>query len=292
VHAESVAGLPEARLRDAGGLAYHGYDLRGGAPGEHRGLPSPFLTLVVTFGEPLSLRGPDGAPVRARAVLGGLHDAPATIVHDGRQSGIHVLLDPLAARALVGTPAGELAGRAVGADAVLGVDAAELADRVEDAAGWEGRFAALDAVLLRRLARARRSRVHDEIGHAWRRILATGGATPVESLAREVGWSARHLGQRFRAELGVGPKVAARMARFDRVRRRIAARALAGRSVGLAEVAADGGYADQQHLAREFRALAGCSATRWVAEEIGDGVTGRIGNVHDPVPDHEEASAS
>ena len=284
MHAESVTGAPAGELRRTGGLAYHGYDLRPGVAGVHRGLPSPSLTLVVTFGEPLSLRAPDGAPVRARAVLGGLHDTPATIVHDGRQSGIHVLLDPLAARALVGAPAAELAGLAIDAGDVLGADAAELAERVEDAADWPARFAALDAVLLRRLARAPRAEVHDEVGHAWRRILASGGAAPVEPLAREVGWSPRHLGQRFRAELGVGLKVAARMARFDRVRRRIAARALAGWPVGLAELAADGGYADQQHLAREFRSLAGCSATRWVAEEIGNGLSGQIGNVHDDDP--------
>jgi AraC-like DNA-binding protein len=59
------------------------------------------------------------------------------------------------------------------------------------------------------------------------------------------------------------------MARFDRTRRRLARRAAAGAPLGLADLAADAGYADQAHLTREFSSLAGLSPTRWIAEEIG-----------------------
>jgi AraC-like DNA-binding protein len=50
---------------------------------------------------------------------------------------------------------------------------------------------------------------------------------------------------------------------FDRARRAL------GRPRSLAGVAADTGFFDQAHLAREFRALAGCSPTAWLAEEFG-----------------------
>jgi AraC-like DNA-binding protein len=36
----------------------------------------------------------------------------------------------------------------------------------------------------------------------------------------------------------------------------------------LADLAADCGYFDQAHLAREFRALAGCPPSQWLAEEV------------------------
>lgn len=52
------------------------------------------------------------------------------------------------------------------------------------------------------------------------------------------------------------------MTRFDRARRRLTPRAR------VAEVAVAGGYYDQAHLSREFRALAGCSPARWPAEEF------------------------
>lgn len=265
------SGRPTGVL--GGHVAYHGYDLRGGAPGVHRGLPSPYLTFIVTFGEPLTMRARDGTLVRRDVAIGGLHTTAETIVHDGRQSGLHVVLDPLAARALLGRPAAELAGITVDGDAVLGAVAHELHERVEEADGWAARFAAVDDVLHRALAAATGTAarpVAPEVRAAWHRVVRSGGTVPVHALADEVGWSERHLGQRFRAEVGVAPKVAGRMARFDRARRRLAARASAGAPLGLADVAAEGGYADQAHLTREFSALAGCAPTRWIAEEIGN----------------------
>ena len=276
MEADTRLGVPAGPLR--GHVAYHGYDLRGALPGTHRGLPSPSLTLVVTFGEPLTMLDATGTPITRRSVLGGLHTVAETIVHRGRQSGVHVVLDPLAARALLGRPAAELHGVTADTDAVLGAAGRELAERVDAADGWDARFAALDTVLGRAMARAPRPTVADEVRHAWRRLVGSGGRTGVRDLADEVGWSDRHLGQRFRAELGVGPKAAARMARFDVARRRLAGRAAAGHPLALAELAADAGYADQAHLAREFRDFAGCSPTRWIAEEI---VAGEIGNVQD-----------
>nr|BFE69525.1 hypothetical protein GCM10020092_028260 [Actinoplanes digitatis] len=78
----------------------------------------------------------------------------------------------------------------------------------------------------------------------------------------EVGWSARHLTDRFRVETGLGLKEAARVVRFDRARRRLTPR------TRLADLAADTGYYDQAHLNREFRAMAGCSPSRWLADEF------------------------
>ena len=103
----------------------------------------------------------------------------------------------------------------------------------------------------------------------WERLVATGGGVEVGSAGREVGWSRRHLGERFRQELGLSPKVAARVLRFER------ACELLRRSVrpelgqpGLAAVAARCGYTDQAHLTREWHHLAGCSPTTWMAEEL------------------------
>src|SRR5713101_5847009 len=134
---------------------YTGYRQRGVPPARHRGLPSG------DFG----------------TLLGGLHSAPALIAHGGAQSGIQVALRPLGARALLGLPAGELADIDVPAEAVLGGVCAELRDRVAFAAGWRERFAILDEILLRLAASP---------GAA-----SPGAASPAATgaVAPEVGWA-------------------------------------------------------------------------------------------------------
>ncbi|WP_236652219.1 AraC family transcriptional regulator [Streptacidiphilus neutrinimicus] len=266
---EAVRGVPAPPLR---GLVawYSGYRQRGVERRRHRGLPSPYLTLILTLDEPLSiaahpdLRDPPGDYL---VLLGGLHTAPALIEVPGRQSGVQVALGPLGARALLGLPAGGLAGIDVHAEDVLGAGARYAQERLRQAVDWPGRFAVLDAWLLGRLRDAdlRGVRLPAEVAEAWRLLRASGGRARVAAVAGEVGWSERHLRNRFVAEVGLTPKAAARVIRFDLARRRLAQRATAPDLAGLA---ADHGYADQSHLDREFTALAGCAPTAWLAEEF------------------------
>jgi AraC-like DNA-binding protein len=254
---------------------YTGYRQRGVPPARHRGLPSPFLTLIFTLDEPVTLLAhpdPGQPPAEYDALLGGLHRAPALIVHQGAQSGIQVALRPLGARALLGLPAGELADIDVPAEDVLGGACAELRARIVPAACWPERFEILDEILLR-LAAARwtgsgpgvATDVAPEVSWAWQRLLRSGGAMRVSALAAETGWSGRHLTGRFRTEIGLTPKAAARVIRFSRARR-----LMVGQAAGttLADLAVTCGYFDQAHLAREFRALAGCPPSQWLAEEF------------------------
>jgi AraC-like DNA-binding protein len=262
---EYARARPAPALRPYVGF-YTGYRQRGLPPRTHRGLPSPYLTLILTLDDPLVVAAhPDASQAAERydALIGGLHLTPAIIEHGGRQSGIQVAVNPLGCRALFGLPAGELAG--VDVDLAAVVDPASVVavrDRIGSAATWPERFAAVDAWLCR-LARDRPSGVHPDVAHVFRRLLTTGGDVPIGMLAGEVGWSARHLTNRFHAEVGLRPKEVARVARFDRARRRLTA------GVRLADVAVGAGYFDQAHFAREFTAFAGCSPSRWMAEEIG-----------------------
>ncbi|MDP9429928.1 MAG: helix-turn-helix transcriptional regulator [Actinomycetota bacterium] len=86
----------------------------------------------------------------------------------------------------------------------------------------------------------------------------------IEDVAAHVGWSRRHLTERFRLATGLTPKRAARIARFEAARRML----VDPRRPPLAEIAARCRYADQPHLAREWRALAGCSVGTWLRKEL------------------------
>jgi AraC-like DNA-binding protein len=278
VTSQFVVHRPHAALRGLVADAV-GHRQEGLAPGAHRGLPSPTLTLVVTLDGPLDVAAhpdPAQAPGRYDALLAGLHTTPALIRHPGRQTGIQLSLTPLGARRLLGLPAGELAAVDVDVADVLGAAGTELVGRVRAADGWPARFAAAEEVLRR--AAGPGGDPAPEVAEAWRLTLAGGGRLRVAEIARRVGWSERHLATRFRAETGLAPKEAARMVRFDRARRALAVRP----RPDLAGLAATAGYADQAHLTREWRAFTGLSPLRWLAAEVGfvqdDGVPARPGS--------------
>jgi AraC-like DNA-binding protein len=248
---------------------YCGYRLEDGPPSTHQGVPSPYLTFILCLdGDVELVRMPDPRrrPATFTAMVGGLHDAPAVIAQGRAATGLQIALTWRGARVLLGLPAGALAGDVVDLAAVLGVRTGALLDRLAAAPDWATRFALLDAALLVLAERGRGERgVAAEVGYAWDRLAETGGRLRIEPLARELGWSRRHLLQRFRAEIGLSPKSAARVIRFERA----CARLLAPSRPSLATVAAEGGYTDQSHLARDFRELAGVTATRWLAERPG-----------------------
>ena len=265
---ESVQAAPAAPLR---GLVarYSGYRQEGVPPAVHRGLPSPYLTLIITLDDPLTVAShpdPAAGPGCYLTLAGGLHTSPALVTHQGRQSGIQLALSPLGARALLGLPAGELASLDVDAADVLGGTARELHERLRAAPSWGARFALLDQLLLAHADLDQQ--VAQDIAAAWQLLTGSGGTMRVAELARRTGWSPRYLQRRLLTETGLTPKAAARVTRFDRARRRLQRRAAAGQPASLAHLAAECGYYDQAHLAAEFRDLAGCAPSAWLAEEF------------------------
>lgn len=236
------------------------YDVDLGAPGVHRGLPSTTVTLVLPVDDPIDAAWADGSGHhRAWSCLAGLHTAPSAIHHQGPQRGVQLALSMAGARALLGMPASAWRSTMLTLDD-LGPAAGPLRHLPERLAGtvpaaWAATVEqALGDVLAHREATGPRP----EVGRAL--ALLTGGAGVRES-AEEVGFSRRRLTDLVRAETGVTPQEYARIARFEH------SRALLGRRP-LAEVAARCGYADQAHLSREWRALAGCPPTTWLREEF------------------------
>ncbi len=280
---ESMARRPVPPLRPFID-GYLGYRQAGWAPAVHRGLPSRYLTFIVSIGDPIRVvaqTDPRQAPATYGFVLGGLQASSALIAHDGRQEGVAIQLTPLGCHSLLGVPAQALWNTSIEAGDLLGPLAPELRERLHAVAGWAGRFEACDEVLGRLVSRAGQIDPADPvIAAAWRRVVASGGALRVADLAADVGWSRRQLARRFAGELGLSPKVACRVVRFERARRMLQQ----PQRPSLGSVAATCGYYDQPHLNREFVQMAGCAPGEWLAAEVP--------SVQDPVPGEPAASVA
>jgi len=163
-----------------------------------------------------------------------------------------VRLSPLVAHAVLGASS-ELGGTVVALEDLWGRDAARTQERLRAAGSWDERFAITEATLVRRHPAGRAA--DREVAFAWRQMVTSRGQVRVEQLAAEAGWSRKRLWSRFGSQVGLTPKRAAQLIRFDHAAHRLAA----GDSAAL--VAADSGYADQSHLHRDVMAFAGVTPT-------------------------------
>jgi AraC-like DNA-binding protein len=242
-----VRGRPHPSLAGLVG-GYADFEQRAPGPVETAEAANARIVVIVDLDDGWTVEGE-----RFRSFAGGLYGRPVRVRHEGSAAGVQLDLEPLAARALLGVPAGELGGRTVELEQLLGRRVGEVAERLHEAAGPPERFAILDEVLRGALADGVPG-CRPDTRRAWSLLERSGGRMRVGELAAELGCSRRHLVNRFREEIGAPPKLVARLMRFEHARRRL------GREP-LARVAAACGYADQAHLTREFTELAGVPPT-------------------------------
>ncbi|RRH95813.1 AraC family transcriptional regulator [Mesorhizobium tamadayense] len=227
-------------------------------PGHFRIVEYASLTvpLVISFADAFAIglgRDP-GDNDRFASFAAGLYAGPVVIESFGGCCCVQVNFTPLGARQFFGVPMSELRDRMVGLDDALGFEGIALCEQLGEAPDWDTRFAIAEAFVTSRLAKA--IELSPEVAWAYGTVLATGGRTRISALAEELGWSRKHLAAKFSDAIGIGPKTLSRIVRFNR------ALSLSKRQeddwVG---IAADCGYADQAHLVREFRQLAGETPT-------------------------------
>lgn len=146
----------------------------------------------------------------------------------------------------------DLTDRTVAVDDVWGTGASRLGSELcelDEAA----RVDRLESMLLARVAaRTQRARALDIEGLA-RTVVRRRGAVSVDAMARAAGVSRQHLSREFHDQIGVRPKLYARLARFQSA---LAYSGSRGR-VDWAAAALDLGYADQSHMIAEFREFGG-----------------------------------
>jgi AraC-like DNA-binding protein len=262
-HWELAQMRPQADL--AGDVVrYSGYRECGGWSIDNREVASPIVPLIINLGDPFRIRMGATGSVHPDGFVAGLYDGYADVVSTGRAHCMQVDLTPLGAYRFFAMPMRELAAQIVALDQVGAFD--DLPERLHEAPDWGTRFALLDAFVRRRLSAA--PAPSSPIAWAWRQLASSGGRVRVSTLAGEIGWSRKHLAQRFSVEVGAGPKTVGRILRFAGARRAIDVGIGAGR-MDWAGMADDWGYADQAHLIREFHAMAGVTPADYARDAAG-----------------------
>jgi len=164
--------------------------------------------------------------------------------------GVH--FRPGGARAILGLPLGEIADQHVDLDVLWGPVARELRDRVGRASSTHERFRIVQSELLKRLALDSRSRAHPAVALALGRL--KDERSSVGPVAAELGMTSRRFIELFTAEVGMTPKLYARVQRFQ------SALMQAHRTrANWTELALAVGYCDQSHLIRDFVSFSGFS---------------------------------
>lgn len=226
-----------------------------------RAFPNGMLEIIVHLGErfrEIRAGGADRYPV---SCINGLQTNTFLIEAPPEPCAVlGIRLSPAGAYALLGRPLAEIADITVDLRDVVGMDTDTLIDACHAATTGPERVRVAMRWVCARIARG----VRTDPAIAWSvsEIERRNGAVSMAALRDEIGFSKRRMVDSFRHQVGLSPKLYARVIRFRHV-----LQLLHNGSDRLADVAADAGLYDQPHLNAEFKALSGYTPTEFLAAQ-------------------------
>lgn len=208
----------------------------------------------------------------------GTMSTAAVVPMIGRVDLFGIRFHPGGALPLLGTPLAELTDRRVPLEALWGRQAQALAGAWEPARLAE-RAERAERVLRTRVALWARGPRGDEalVAEAVSLLRRARGGVGVGQVAAALGVGQRRLERAFGRSVGLSPKALGRVLRFRRALQDLRRGRTGAAGSGWAALAISAGYADQSHLIRDFRALAGLTPMRYLAERQRVGFVQYIG---------------
>ena len=223
--------------------------------------PDGTMEIVLHLGEAMRQQVDGREILQPRHLLVGQMDMPIVIASTGRVSMVGARFAAGAFRRVLPIPQHQLARRIIDLDSIWPHWTREATDRVAAASDDAARLHEFECALERLVP------IDDATPRSMRAAVAhlrvTAGRGSIERLARDIGISRRQFERRFQDDVGLSPRLFARILKFQR-----AFHALDHESGAM--VAARCGYVDQAHMVREIRRFAGQTPTA-LAEA--DGVT-------------------
>jgi AraC-like DNA-binding protein len=230
------------------------------APGRERVLPNGDTQVVINLARDFCAGCGEGDTTfrQAASLLIGTQRSYGVIDSCDLAEMIGVVFVPGGLRRFVDAPTADFSFAETDLEDVWGRGAAALRESLIEAPTSPAKFKVLEDELLRRL---RPGGVHPAVLLALEKIRNGPAKFAVRELCAAMGYSSRRLGQLFEDEVGVGPKVLARILRFQRAVQRLHA----GCEMRWDELALECGYYDQSHFANDFRDFSGITPTTYAS---------------------------
>jgi AraC-like DNA-binding protein len=229
----------ESETSESGGSA--------AAPPE-RILPDGCVELILNFGERFFQHVGGSRQIQPRNFVVGQMTGPILISPSGAVELLGIRFQPGGTRAFLKTPADEITDEVVDLGNFSSTFERDLANVCASRRTLAEKIATVDAYLCERLVKTS----YDlQLLKLAKRVISSNGVISVDQLASDAGVSNRQLERRFLREVGIGPKLLARIVRFQQV-----FRAVEQCDSAWAVVAVECGYYDQAHLIRDFNQFA------------------------------------
>jgi AraC-like DNA-binding protein len=195
------------------------------------------------------------------ALVCGPHSSFFVIDTAQQDSVIGVHFKPGGAFPFFKMPAIELHNLHVSLEDLWGQQAGLLRERLLEAQTPQKKFQVLEECLLARAFKPLER--HRAVDHALGLFRNIHTAPAMTELADQIGISSRHFIQLFSNEVGLTPKLFARVRRFQQVLQNIRT----GVEFSWVDMAASCGYFDQAHFIHDFKEFSGINPTTYLAQK-------------------------
>jgi AraC-like DNA-binding protein len=205
-----------------------------------------------TFGDPYEIRfadRPGHETAHGVSVIGAQTFCRVHLAMHGHVETFVIVFQPGGLSRLFPVPADTVTDQHYEARALLGRSVDTLRSELGESGSFAERTYVADSYLSRRAARSCHSGIHA----AAKALLRLRGNIRIADVAQNTGLSVRQFERKFVSEIGVSPKLYARVARFEAALG--SKRKFPGRR--WSDIAHELGYYDQMHMVHDFRKLSG-----------------------------------
>jgi AraC-like DNA-binding protein len=168
-----------------------------------------------------------------------------------------IRFEPFGLKAFADVDISQLSDDAILPQDIWKIDGRVLEDKMLDAVSDQQRILIIESFLTARLRPLDKS-----IQHAVHSIMSSAGTKSIKELCSEVNLGRRQLERAFLGNVGLSPKLLARIVRFQNTLQRIERKSF------LTGIAHSNGYCDQSHFIRDFKEFSGLNPKQYFKSDL------------------------